>query len=67
RYDETLGGDVSTYSAAVTAGTIQVRELDAVEGRMSGTLELTITGTRGTWRFEDGEFEARSWRAPYER
>lgn len=67
QYLETLGGDVATYSAAVTAGTIQIHELDRAAGRVSGTLSLTITGTRGTWRFEEGEFEARDWRDPYER
>lgn len=57
RYEETLG-DVGTYAAPITAGTVQVHELDRGRGRVSGTLGLTITGTRGTWRFEDGEFEA---------
>ncbi len=67
RYEVTVGGDVLSYTAPVTAGTIQVDEFDRGSGRMLGTLELTITGTRGTWRFEDGEFETRNIRDPYER
>ncbi|HEX2078977.1 MAG TPA: hypothetical protein VHG08_14740 [Longimicrobium sp.] len=66
-YQEILGGDGIVYSAVVTAGTIRFTELDRRRGRASGTLSLTLTGTRGTWRFADGHFEARSWRDPYER
>jgi hypothetical protein len=66
-YWELVGGDVVTYHADVTAGTIQFHEIDRRTGRASGTLSLTITGPRGTWRFEDGEFEARDWRDPHER
>ena len=66
-YREILGGDGIVYSANVTAGTIHFTHLDRRTGRASGTVSLTLTGTRGTWRFEDGEFEAYNIRDPYER
>jgi hypothetical protein len=54
-YAELLGGDVITYSAQVTQATISFTEYGATRTR--GSLQLTLSGTRGTWQFS-GQFDA---------
>ena len=66
-YFETVGGDVVEYHADVTAGTIDIDHIDRTTGEIRGTLSLTIQGTRGTSRLEQGQFTAVSWRRPNER
>lgn len=57
RYDETVGGDVITYSAAVTAGTITFSSLSRSDLLASGTISgVTLQGTRGTSTFSQGSF-----------
>jgi hypothetical protein len=57
RYDELLGGDVISYSAAVTGGTITFSSLGRGSLLASGTLNgVTIQGSRGTWTFTGGQF-----------
>jgi hypothetical protein len=58
RYEETLGRDVVVYTAGATEGTIQLRESTLDRDNLSGTVELTLQGPRGTSRFTQGEFEA---------
>lgn len=60
-YSETLGGDVLTYRADATGGSISLDRVDPEEGRAVGTFRLTVAGGRGTSRFENGEFEARTY------
>ncbi|WP_420129338.1 hypothetical protein [Longimicrobium sp.] len=66
-YSETVGGDVLTYRAVATAGTITFQELDRVRGVMRGTVSLTLQGPRGTSRLEEGTFEAGPWRRTNQR
>lgn len=67
RYVEVVGGDVIVYDAAVTAGTLDVEQFDRASGTLRGTLSLTIQGTRGTSRLEQGQLMAVGWRLPNER
>lgn len=67
RYVEIVGGDVVSYDAPVTAGTLDVQEFDRATGALRGTLSLTIQGTRGTSRLEQGQLTAVSWRQPGQR
>lgn len=60
-YWETVGGDVATYHATATSGTIQFSEFDRATGRAVGTVELTLQGPRGTSRFVRGEFDAHAF------
>jgi hypothetical protein len=54
-YVEVAGGDMIMYSAEVTQATISFSEYGATRTR--GSLQLTISGTRGTWQFS-GQFDA---------
>ncbi|HEY0026106.1 MAG TPA: hypothetical protein VGB24_24665 [Longimicrobium sp.] len=54
-YWELIGGDVITYSAQITQGTIIFTEYGATRTR--GSLQLTISGSRGVWQFS-GQFDA---------
>ncbi|HEX8318346.1 hypothetical protein [Longimicrobium sp.] len=54
-YWELVGGDVITYSAQVTQGTITFTEYGATRTR--GSLQLTFSGPRGVWQFS-GQFDA---------
>lgn len=57
RYDETVGGDIISYSAAVTGGTVTFSSLGRGNLLASGTTSnVTIQGTRGIWAFNGGEF-----------
>lgn len=57
RYDETIGGDVVSYSAAVTGGTVAFSSLGRGNLLASGTTSgVTIQGSRGSWSFTGGEF-----------
>jgi hypothetical protein len=64
RYEEIVGGDVLAYSAVATSGTIALRESSIDPELLSGTVELTLQGPRGTSRFTQGEFEAEVRDAP---
>lgn len=64
RYEEIIGGDVLGYTAVATSGTIALRESDIDPDLLSGTFELTLQGSRGTWHFTQGEFEAEVRDAP---
>lgn len=54
-YRELIGGDGITYAAQVTQGTINFTAYGATRTR--GSLQLTISGTRGVWQFS-GQFDA---------
>lgn len=54
-YGEVIGGDVLTYSAPITQGTINLTEYSAT--RVKGSLQLTFSGSRGVWQFS-GQFDA---------
>jgi hypothetical protein len=54
-YREVVGGDVLTYSAPVTQGTITFTEYGATRTR--GSLQFTFSGSRGVWQFS-GQFDA---------
>jgi hypothetical protein len=54
-YQEIVGGDVVSYSAPVTAGTVAFTEYTATRTR--GSLQLTFSGSRGVWQFS-GQFDA---------
>jgi hypothetical protein len=54
-YRELLGGDGITYSAPITQGTITFTEYGATRTR--GSLQVTISGSRGAWQFS-GQFDA---------
>lgn len=54
-YGEVVGGDVLTYSAPITQGTISFTEYGAT--RVRGSLQLTFSGSRGVWQFS-GQFDA---------
>ena len=57
RYDETVGGDVLTYSAAVTGGTITFSSLARGDALASGTIGgVTLQGPRGTSTFGSATF-----------
>jgi hypothetical protein len=64
-YSETVGGDVLSYRAEVTAGTIVI--VDPGDRVLRGSLSLTIEGARGTSRLEQGTFVAPLWRGPNDR
>ena len=57
-YQETLGGDVLTYRALGTGGTLVVTSYNVVKGEMTGTLTFSASGSRGTTNFVGGEFVA---------
>jgi hypothetical protein len=56
-YYELVGGDVVTYSAAVTQGTVTFTENGPASTHARGSIQLTISGARGVWQFS-GQFEA---------
>ena len=57
RYDETVGGDLITYSAAVTGGSVTFSSLGRGNLLASGTTSgVTLQGSRGAWTFTGGEF-----------
>jgi hypothetical protein len=58
RYEETVGRDVIVYTAVATSGTLQLRPSTLDPDNLSGTVELTLQGPRGTSHFTRGEFEA---------
>jgi hypothetical protein len=55
QYREVIGGDGITYTAQVTQGTVTFTEYGATRTR--GSLQLTFSGSRGTWQFS-GQFDA---------
>lgn len=57
-YWETLGGDGITYRARAESGTIRFDQVDRATGRAVGTVEVTLSGERGTTRLVRGEFDA---------
>ena len=57
-YQETLGGDILSYRALGTGGTLVVTSYDAARGEMTGTLTFSASGSRGTVNFVGGEFVA---------
>ena len=57
-YWEMLGGDGISYRATAESGTIRFDQVDRATGRAVGTVEVTLSGERGTTRFVRGDFDA---------
>lgn len=57
-YKELIGGDVLSYSAPATEGTVTLQQFSPAGGSVRGSVSLTVKGSRGTWAFTSGQFEA---------